>query len=130
MQDLERYIVDTKDFPKKGVTFKDVSPLLKEKLRETVSAFAALFDKETLDKTDYIAGIDSRGFVFGSALAQYLGKGFIMIRKAGKLPPPTVSERYFLEYGTPKDGLLVEILVDVLIFLLINKELKMLYILH
>jgi|GEM_PF-101352 len=100
MQDLERYIVDTKDFPKKGVTFKDVSPLLKEKLRETVGAFAALFDKETLDKTDYIAGIDSRGFVFGSALAQHLGKGFIMIRKGGKLPPPTVSERYSLEYGT------------------------------
>ncbi len=100
MKDLERYIVDTKDFPKKGVTFKDVSPLLKEKLRETVSAFAALFDKETLDKTDYIAGIDSRGFIFGSALAQHLGKGFVMIRKAGKLPPPTVSERYSLEYGT------------------------------
>ncbi|MBU6140088.1 MAG: adenine phosphoribosyltransferase [Proteobacteria bacterium] len=100
MQDLERYIVDTKDFPKKGVTFKDVSPLLKEKLRETISAFAALFDKEILDKTDYIAGIDSRGFVFGSALAQHLGKGFIMIRKAGKLPPPTVSEKYSLEYGT------------------------------
>ena len=100
MQDLERYIVDTKDFPKKGVTFKDVSPLLKEKLRETVSAFTELFNKETLDKTDYIAGIDSRGFVFGSALAQHLGKGFIMIRKAGKLPPPTVSERYSLEYGT------------------------------
>lgn len=100
MKDLESYIIDTKDFPKKGVTFKDVSPLLKENFRETISSFAALFDKETLDKVDYIAGIDSRGFIFGSALAQYLGKGFVMIRKGGKLPPPTVSERYSLEYGT------------------------------
>ena len=100
MKDLESYIIDTKDFPKKGVTFKDVSPLLKENFRETISSFAALFDKETLDKVDYIAGIDSRGFIFGSALAQYLGKGFVMIRKGGKLPPPTVSESYSLEYGT------------------------------
>ena len=100
MKGLENYINDVKDFPKKGVIFKDVSPLLKEKLRETVSSFAELFEKEKLDKVDYIAGIDSRGFVFGSALAQYLGKGFIMIRKAGKLPPPTISERYSLEYGT------------------------------
>ncbi len=102
IKDLENYIIDTKDFPKKGVIFRDISILLKEKFGETINSLALLFDKETIDKVNYIAGIDSRGFVFGSALAQLLGKGFIMIRKGGKLPPPTISEKYSLEYGSDK----------------------------
>lgn len=99
MNGLEKYIIDVKDFPKKGVIFKDLSPLLKKNLKETISAFEKIFDKKILDKVEYIAGIDSRGFIFGSALAHHLGKGFIMIRKAGKLPPPTICEKYSLEYG-------------------------------
>jgi adenine phosphoribosyltransferase len=99
MDSLKRYITDTQDFPVKGVLFRDVSPLLKEKLPEVTNAMLALFSQAELKEIDYIAGIESRGFIIGSIMAQTLGKGFVMIRKKGKLPNPDVSESYALEYG-------------------------------
>ena len=86
------------DFPKAGIIFKDISTLLNNK-----SAFQLLMNH--LEKRyksynlDYIAGIDSRGFIFGAALADRLGIGFVPVRKKGKLPSTTVCEKYELEYG-------------------------------
>ncbi len=89
---------DVKDFPKEGIIFKDITTLLNDK-----DAYALLMNhlKEHYQnsKIDYVAGIDARGFIFGAALAQMLGCGFVPIRKAGKLPYTTVSEKYALEYG-------------------------------
>ncbi len=89
---------DVKDFPKPGIIFKDITTLLNNK-----DAFRLLMDH--LEKRykemdiDFVAGIDSRGFIFGAALADRLHKGFVPIRKAGKLPYTTISEKYALEYG-------------------------------
>jgi adenine phosphoribosyltransferase len=96
---LERYIRDVPDFPKQGIVFKDITPLLQspEGLRESIDALAAAVDPATYD---LVCGIESRGFIFGTALANQLGKGFIPIRKPGKLPAETVSETYELEYGS------------------------------
>ncbi len=91
-------IRDVKDFPKPGIVFKDISTLLKDP-----KAFGFLMDhlKERYEEReiDFIAGIDSRGFIFGSALADRLKKGFVPIRKHGKLPYTTIGEKYALEYG-------------------------------
>ena len=86
------------DFPKPGVVFKDITTLLNNKV-----AFKLLMDHlanryKSYD-LDYIAGIDSRGFIFGAALADRLGVGFVPVRKKGKLPSTTVCEKYELEYG-------------------------------
>ena len=87
-----------KDFPKAGIVFKDITTLLNNK-----DAFKLLMDHlEDRYKSynlDYIAGIDSRGFIFGAALADRLGVGFVPVRKKGKLPSTTVCEKYELEYG-------------------------------
>lgn len=91
-------IRDVEDFPKPGIVFKDITTLLNNK-----EAFKFLMDhledryKEF--NLDYIAGIDSRGFIFGAALADRLEIGFVPIRKKGKLPSTTVCEKYELEYG-------------------------------
>ncbi|WP_200763926.1 adenine phosphoribosyltransferase [Nitrosophilus alvini] len=91
-------IRDIPDFPKPGIVFKDITTLLNNK-----QAFSLLIDH--LEKRykeydlDYIAGIESRGFIFGSALAARLEIGFVPIRKKGKLPYTTVAEKYSLEYG-------------------------------
>jgi len=87
------------NFPEKGVLFRDITTLLKdpEGLREAIKEMASRFkDKEI----KYIVAIESRGFIFGAALAYELGIGFIPIRKPGKLPAETISETYDLEYGT------------------------------
>jgi adenine phosphoribosyltransferase len=94
--DLEKYIHNIPDFPKEGVIFKDISPLLKFKLNETVDLMAK---DVNWDQVDHIIGIESRGFILGSAMAARLNKGFIPIRKKGKLPPPVLSQKYDLEYG-------------------------------
>ncbi len=91
-------IRDIKDFPKPGIVFKDITTLLNNK-----DAFRLLMDHlerryKEMD-IDFVAGIDSRGFIFGAALADRLHKGFVPIRKAGKLPYTTISEKYALEYG-------------------------------
>jgi adenine phosphoribosyltransferase len=87
-----------KDFPKHGIIFKDITTLLNDR-----SAYKLLMDHlEDRYKSynlDYIAGIDSRGFIFGAALADRLGVGFVPVRKKGKLPSTTVCEKYELEYG-------------------------------
>ena len=87
------------DFPKKGVMFRDVTSLIADPvgLRLCVDDFVKHYQDE---KFDLVVGIDSRGFIFGAALAYLLQKGFVPVRKKGKLPAETVSETYDLEYGT------------------------------
>jgi adenine phosphoribosyltransferase len=92
-------IRDVPDFPKPGIMFKDITTLLNNKTAysKLMEHLAAKYEDYNLD---YIAGIESRGFIFGSALANALGIGFVPIRKPGKLPSKVVSEKYTLEYGT------------------------------
>jgi adenine phosphoribosyltransferase len=104
---IEGRIRDVPDFPKPGIVFKDITPLLQDP-----SSFAATIDAlaESVaeHRFDLVCGIESRGFLFGASLAKELGKGFIPIRKPGKLPWKTASESYELEYGTDT----IEIHVD------------------
>jgi adenine phosphoribosyltransferase len=97
--DLKRYIRDIPDWPKKGILFRDITPLL-----INPKAFAAAVDALCADFTDvgidYIAAVEARGFIFGAAVAEKLGAGFVPIRKKGKLPWRTESVSYDLEYGT------------------------------
>jgi adenine phosphoribosyltransferase len=96
---VESFIRDVPDFPKPGILFKDITPLLqsREGLRQAIAGLAAAVDPSTYD---LVCGIESRGFIFGTALAHHLDKGFIPIRKPGKLPWKTAAESYELEYGT------------------------------
>lgn len=91
-------IRDIPDFPKPGIIFKDITTLLSnpEALNTLMSHLEERYKSYDLD---YIAGIDARGFIFGSILADRLGLGFVTIRKKGKLPYTTVAEKYSLEYG-------------------------------
>ena len=95
---LNNYIRDIPDFPKKGIIFKDITPLLKnnDAFRYIIEEFKKRIIKK---KIDYIIGIESRGFILGAALAQALNCGFVPIRKKGKLPYKVISETYDLEYG-------------------------------
>ena len=95
----EYYIRVVLDFPKKGISFKDISPLLKD----SVAFHSAICDLAKLAeefKPDIICGPESRAFIFGSALAFHMNKGFVMARKSGKLPGVTCQTTYQLEYGT------------------------------
>ena len=95
---LNNYIRDIPDFPKKGIIFKDITPLLKNK--EAYNYTIEEFKKRIIEKKiDYIIGIESRGFILGAALAQSLNCGFVPIRKKGKLPYKVISKTYDLEYG-------------------------------
>jgi adenine phosphoribosyltransferase len=95
---LKEFVRDIPDFPQKGVLFRDISPMLKNP--EALNYVAqALVEKVTLSQIDYFAGIESRGFILASLLAAHHRRGFLPIRKAGKLPPPVVAQRYSLEYG-------------------------------
>ena len=95
----KRLIRDIKDFPKEGIVFKDITPVLlhPQAFAEVVERMAA-FARER--QVDLIAGIESRGFIFGAPLALQLGVGFVPIRKLGKLPAETLRAEYALEYGT------------------------------
>ena len=95
---IENYIRDVKDFPQKGIVYKDITPLLEDPVatRKTLDAFLAFLEGERIDK---VVGIESRGFFFATLLAQELNAGFIPIRKPGKLPYKTFRESYSLEYG-------------------------------
>ncbi|MCZ6593604.1 MAG: adenine phosphoribosyltransferase [Bacteroidetes bacterium] len=96
--DLEDYIRIIPDFPKPGVLFKDITPLLasKEASAKCVEQLLELVGDQTIDK---VVGIESRGFFFGMLLAQKLNAGFVPVRKPGKLPFSTLKEPYQLEYG-------------------------------
>ena len=96
--DLKTYIKDVQDFPKKGILYKDIQPLLAD--HSAFSAAVSQLYSLTLIKPDYYVGIESRGFIFAAALAHQYGKGFKMIRKPGKLPGEVNSNTYDLEYGT------------------------------
>jgi adenine phosphoribosyltransferase len=97
--ELKEWIRDVPDFPKKGIIFKDITTLLKNPhaLRRTVDLLAEKYKDEYVDQ---VIGIESRGFIFGTALAYHLGTGFIPVRKPGKLPAVTERITYDLEYGT------------------------------
>lgn len=101
MQDaqLKSYIRNIPDWPKKGILFRDITPLLAD--ARAFSAAVQAMSGEFLDrKIEYVAAVEARGFIFGAAVAQKLGAGFIPIRKKGKLPYKTESYSYQLEYGT------------------------------
>ena len=99
MNNLADFIRDVPDFPKKGIIFKDITTLLKnpEALKETSSILHNLAKDKGITK---VAGIESRGFIFGGLLAEKLNAGFVPIRKPNKLPAEKISETYALEYGT------------------------------
>lgn len=100
--DLRGFIRDVPDFPKPGIMFKDITPLLRSPhaLEESIRALAEPFRDAGVTT---VAGIESRGFIFGSCVARVLGAGFVPIRKPGKLPWTTRRNEYVLEYG--KDAL-------------------------
>ncbi|MBN2865848.1 MAG: adenine phosphoribosyltransferase [Thiotrichales bacterium] len=97
---LAQFLDTVPDFPKPGILFSDISPLLKTHFVETIDAMSALFTAEEWANIDCLAGIESRGFIFASALAFKHNKGFIKVRKPGKLPNVHASIDYGLEYGT------------------------------
>ncbi len=99
MIDLESCIRDVPDFPKPGIVFKDITPLLAnvEALRETVLQLAAPYESAGVKA---VTGVESRGFIFAALVAERLGTALVPIRKQGKLPCKTVSETYELEYGS------------------------------
>lgn len=96
---IEQYIRDIKDFPKEGIVFKDITPLLNnpEARKEVVKKFIKNLPDTKIDK---IIGVESRGFFFGILLAEELNAGFVPVRKKGKLPFETFSTSYDLEYGS------------------------------
>lgn len=116
-EELNAFIRDVPDFPKPGILFKDITPLLRspDALREACALLAEPFRDQ---RVSIVAGIESRGFIFGAIVAQNLGAGFVPIRKPGKLPWTTRRHEYVLEYGsdaleihddalTPEDRVLV-----------------------
>jgi adenine phosphoribosyltransferase len=104
---IEKSIRDIPNFPKQGIIFKDITTLLNNPLalKTLMNHLTSRYEGYNLD---YIAGIDARGFIFGSILADRLGIGFVPVRKKGKLPYTTVAEKYSLEYGFDE----VEIHID------------------
>jgi adenine phosphoribosyltransferase len=96
-EEYEKLIVSVPDFPKEGVVFKDIMPVLKERYSDVVEDLSKHIN---WDQIDYIVGIESRGFILGCGMAEKHKKGFIPVRKKGKLPPPVTSESYELEYGS------------------------------
>lgn len=100
MTDTSRFdaLVETvQGFPKEGIRFKDISPLLAQAFPDFIDAMSQRVTN--WDAIDLVAGLEARGFPFAAALAYKHGKGLLMLRKAGKLPPPTVQQAYDLEYG-------------------------------
>jgi adenine phosphoribosyltransferase len=96
---LRQSVRDIADFPKPGVVFKDITPLLMDPaaFSSAVDAIVVSFGRGTIDK---VVGIEARGFIIAAPVAYHFGAGFVPLRKAGKLPYETISESYELEYGT------------------------------
>ncbi len=97
---VESKVRDIVDFPKKGIIFRDITTAVKD--AKALQFMVDFLVQQYEDKIDYVAGIESRGFIFGAPLAYKLNAGFILIRKPGKLPADTISQEYELEYGTDK----------------------------
>ncbi|RJP73447.1 MAG: adenine phosphoribosyltransferase [Ignavibacteriales bacterium] len=97
-QELKKLIRSVPDFPKKGIMFRDITTLIKDKqgLSSTLEQLLAKLGDKKIDK---VVGIESRGFIFGALLAEKLGVGFVPVRKPGKLPAEKITESYSLEYG-------------------------------
>jgi adenine phosphoribosyltransferase len=98
VEHLKQLIRDIPDFPQPGILFRDITPLLRDPaaFRQVTAALAEPFR----GRVDAVAGVESRGFIFGAPLAAELGVGFLPIRKAGKLPGDKLAMEYALEYGT------------------------------
>ncbi len=107
MEELKEFIRNIPDFPKPGIQFKDITTLFQDRwgMQRCMDILEDQYRYQPIDK---IAGIESRGFIMGAALADRLNCGFVLIRKKGKLPGETISETYELEYGTDE----LEIHVD------------------
>ena len=101
MTNLNILIRDVPDFPKPGVVFKDIGPLLADPtgFAACITALATPWRNVPVDA---VCGIESRGFIFGAAMALELKTGFVPLRKVGKLPPPTIGVDYDLEYGSAR----------------------------
>jgi adenine phosphoribosyltransferase len=99
MESVKNIIRDVPDFPKEGIIFKDITPLLADPVafQKTINI---LKDRYANKNVDAVVGVEARGFIFASALAFALGTGVVMVRKPGKLPYKTFQETYSLEYGT------------------------------
>lgn len=97
---LKKFVTNVPDFPKKGIVFRDMSALLRHRFHDVLEHLENLFTPEEWEKTDAIAGIESRGFTLAAGLAGRLNKNILHIRKAGKLPGRTLRKEYGLEYGT------------------------------
>jgi adenine phosphoribosyltransferase len=98
--DIQKLVSDVPDFPQPGILFRDISPLLRDHFDATLEALESLLTEAEWRAIDVLAGIESRGFILGAALAARLHKGFVLVRKQGKLPPPVVDVAYDLEYGS------------------------------
>lgn len=99
IQYVKNSVRSINDFPKEGIVFRDITTAVKDKtaLKGIVNFLTDKFKDKNID---YVAAVESRGFIFGSALAVNLNAGFILIRKPGKLPANTIAQEYELEYGT------------------------------
>jgi adenine phosphoribosyltransferase len=99
LHDLKTLVHDVPDFPKPGILFRDISPLLREHFGETIRHMSGLLSPAEWQGVDLIGGIESRGFILAAGLAAIMQKGFVKIRKRGKLPGKVVTRTYGLEYG-------------------------------
>ena len=97
---LKNHIRDVPDFPSAGIVFRDIAPLLREHFSATIDALSERLAPQEWNGIDAVAGIESRGFILAAALAERHCKGFVPIRKKGKLPPPVIERTYDLEYGS------------------------------
>jgi adenine phosphoribosyltransferase len=100
MQELKALVNEIPDFPRPGILFRDITPLLRSRFDATIDALDELFTEGEWSAVDAVAGVESRGFILAAALAERRHKGFVAIRKKGKLPPPVVDVAYDLEYGS------------------------------
>lgn len=100
VSNLPQFIRDVPDFPQPGILFRDIAPLLRDHFGATIDALSQSLSTQRWRDIDAVAGIESRGFILAAALAVRHDKGFVPIRKKGKLPPPVVDRAYSLEYGS------------------------------